>query len=415
MASLNINTELFLANTTNNSGSLTLPLLSSIPGRVINFKDVNQTFGTNNLTLICSGSDTFEDGATRKVLNEKGGIIQIVGSSKWFILTGVEQNSINTSTILGETISTINISTGSLTTSSIFTSSIYSASTLALFNNNVFAGTRVYPLQGMNRYISTQTFTPSNINGLSFWFDAAFSTSMIVSTNSTILRWNTQSTTNAFYVSSPVNGNLSSVATYAPNVLNGLGAVSLSTTTLISQGPNLVNPTIVFATNYLNSEFTTFTLVNRLSLAQPGTACIHMAQFGGNIRTGASIQKYDYVNPNYNSYLALPFTVTNNVPTIIVGTRQGPTIYIRLNGSNTTSSNNGIDYPVAGAGGTNWNFFIGNNGYNEFYAGYIHEILHYNRALVTSDIQRVEGYLAWKWSIQSNLISNHPFRYLPPY
>jgi hypothetical protein len=140
-----------------------------------------------------------------------------------------------------------------------------------------------------------------------------------------------------------------------------------------------------------------------------------VAQFSGNIRTGPNINTYIYANPNYNAYLSIPFTVTNNVPTIIVGTRQGPTLYIRLNGSNTTSSNWGIDYPVAGAQGNNWVFYIGTDAYDTFFPGYIHEIIHYNRALVTSDIQRVEGYLAWKWSIQSNLISNHPFRYLPPY
>ena len=230
MASLNTNTELFLANTTNNSGTINLPAASSIPGRVINFKDSNTTFGTNGFTLVCNGSDTFEDGSSTKILKEKGGIIQIVASgTKWYILTGTQLNSVNVSTFVAQSISTINISTASLITSSIFTSSIYSQSTLALFNSNVFAGTRVWPNQGLNKYISSSIFLPTNITNavstLSFWFDASVSTSMIVSTNSTIIKWNTISTLNTvivpqMYISSSI-GIISNAASYVPNILNG--------------------------------------------------------------------------------------------------------------------------------------------------------------------------------------------------
>ena len=83
-----LNTDLALI-TTNNPGTITLPLASSIPGRVITFKDVLGTFGTNTLTLNTTGGDTFEDGATTKVLSESYGYIQLVGSgSKWFLLNG---------------------------------------------------------------------------------------------------------------------------------------------------------------------------------------------------------------------------------------------------------------------------------------------------------------------------------------
>jgi hypothetical protein len=37
------------------------------------------------------------------------------------------------------------------------------------------------------------------------------------------------------------------------------------------------------------------------------------------------------------------------------------------------------------------------------------EILHYNRSLSVNERQQVEGYLAWKWGIQSSLPSTHPF------
>lgn len=109
--SLNSNTELGLVNTAANSGAVTLPSATTVPGRVITFKDSAGNFLTNNFTLICDGSDTFEDGATQKVFNESFGSIQVVASgTKWFILSGVRQNSMTISSLVVSTISTYSIS-----------------------------------------------------------------------------------------------------------------------------------------------------------------------------------------------------------------------------------------------------------------------------------------------------------------
>lgn len=43
------------------------------------------------------------------------------------------------------------------------------------------------------------------------------------------------------------------------------------------------------------------------------------------------------------------------------------------------------------------------------------ELIHYDRSLTNSEILQVEGYLAWKWGVQSNLTPTHPFRNVPPY
>jgi hypothetical protein len=45
---------------------------------------------------------------------------------------------------------------------------------------------------------------------------------------------------------------------------------------------------------------------------------------------------------------------------------------------------------------------------------YINEILIYNRSLSTDDRQTVEGYLAWKWGLQGNLPTTHPYKFLSP-
>jgi hypothetical protein len=46
--------------------------------------------------------------------------------------------------------------------------------------------------------------------------------------------------------------------------------------------------------------------------------------------------------------------------------------------------------------------------------GVVHEIIMFNAALTTAQRQEVEGYLAWKWGLRSNLPAGHPYINFPP-
>ena len=54
-----------------------------------------------------------------------------------------------------------------------------------------------------------------------------------------------------------------------------------------------------------------------------------------------------------------------------------------------------------------------NNG-GQFWPGYINEFLLVPRSLTILQRQQMEGYLAWKWGLQGNLPSTHPFKLGPP-
>ena len=43
----------------------------------------------------------------------------------------------------------------------------------------------------------------------------------------------------------------------------------------------------------------------------------------------------------------------------------------------------------------------------------IAEYLHFNNTFSTAQVQQIEGYLAWKWGLQRNLPSNHPYSQAP--
>jgi hypothetical protein len=46
---------------------------------------------------------------------------------------------------------------------------------------------------------------------------------------------------------------------------------------------------------------------------------------------------------------------------------------------------------------------------NEYMTGSYYEVIQINSAISTSQRQQVEGYLAWKWGLRTNLPTNHPF------
>ena len=46
--------------------------------------------------------------------------------------------------------------------------------------------------------------------------------------------------------------------------------------------------------------------------------------------------------------------------------------------------------------------------------GFVGEAVYTNTALSTTDRERLEGYLAWKWGLEANLPAGHPFRNTPP-
>ena len=428
--SLNSNTEVGLINTTGNQGTISLPPASSSQGRVITFKDAVGRFGVNALTLVCdaSGSDTFEDGSTSKVLREANGIIQVVASGTvWYVLTGTQQNSVTVSTLQALSLSSVSISSGNLLVSSLQYDAlvpIYQQSSLVYFNSNVFAGSRVYPATGLNRYTPTFIFNPNSICNLSFWFDASVSTSMAVSTNSTILFWNSLSTTttvptsirNTLTVSTPIN-IISNTGRYAPNSLNGLGGVNLSTSflttnTLVNQAQNLY-----YYNNNTNSEFTNICVINRLFAGNPAAnPALHAIQMGGNVRItlnaggieGAVYTGFMGGQPFFN--ILAGYNPLCNTPSILLLTRNTVTMTVRLNGIATTSN-----YSSGLFGTNNFQFMFGTNTYNQYYSGNLHEFIQYQRALSSDEIFKLEGYLAWKYAIQSNLIASHPYRYIPPY
>jgi hypothetical protein len=124
-------------------------------------------------------------------------------------------------------------------------------------------------------------------------------------------------------------------------------------------------------------------------------------------------QRYDYgpLGANVVRALPAPYTYSNaQIFTILLNaTTSNYTIYqTGLQLSNTT----GVT-PITIAYTKNLNFFAGDS---SLLPGYLKlsEFLGYNRPLDSNERRRVEGYLAWKWGLQSNLPVDHPYKTVKP-
>lgn len=413
---MNNNTELSLINTNTNSGTITLPACVNNQGRVISFKDSVGTFGTNTLTLLCSGSDTFEDNATRKVLRESYGSIQLVASgTKWYILNGTQVNTLQLSTLNANAISSINISTintniSSLncidnrnSTNSVYTTlssvSLQSVSTNFLYYNNfIIAGTRVGYSNTLNNYANNvRLVTPPQINNSLVWWVDASDPTTISQTGGNITQWRDKSGS-AIHLG--LRGAGFSSPSYISNYFNGYNAVRI-------QGSNQGLQTGFVFPTYTNSQLSFFCLMRNL--------------IGGGITSGITFQIFSLALVNrLAGNLGRTGATTNFVNTSINSTlNAGYNLLEIIADSNGTGSlfANGTLYdgprvitpqPYL----TNDNIILEQD--DLVTDAYYFEIIAYRNALSLIERQQVEGYLMWKYGLQSNLPLNHRYRYYAP-
>ena len=421
---LNLNTDLALITTTN-PGTITLPLSSSIPGRVITFKDVLGTFGTNTLTLNTTGGDTFEDDSVSKVLKESYGYIQLVASSgKWFILNGTQVNTIQVGSMTSINISSINISTASISLSSLsfvdnrFSTNSFNVSSVFLnYNNFIISGTKVGYSCQLNKYTS-KFINPTILSGLVLWLDGADQTTLFTDNGITqatvgqsIFRWSDKSPSNNNAIQSGVVGLRPVLSTDAVTGQTVLTFTAASTQELI------LTPTLL----PIGTADATYFIV--LKPSATGNNNIFSYGTAGEIGTGVT-GRYRVFICRSGTSVELDAVYTNR--TVITGLTSGQTLiltgsfasYIQSfsvnGGPNTTTNlfptaifNTGSTFASIGGQEVSG----GGTGYLQ---GDIYEIIAYNYSLGLKDLQLIQGYLAWKWGAQANLPATHPYRSAPP-
>ena len=206
----------------------------------------------------------------------------------------------------------------------------------------------------------------------------------------------------------PANGT--AITTWSDKSGNGRNGTGTGSPSYVSASSNIsFNGSQYFTTSYTSfasteSIFVVYNITNNSSQgalvdtnSSGGRSFKHFAANGPSLVSAAVATR---------ALGTLPITSGVTYITGVSYSTTGISIYVNGTVSVTNATN-----PAFTAGITT----IGYGHPNSFYlTGSISEILIYNAVLSTSQRQVIEGYLAWKWNMQSSLSFNHPFRNFTP-
>jgi hypothetical protein len=264
----------------------------------------------------------------------------------------------------------------------------------------------------INQMLFTSSlWTPAQLSGLALWLDAA-DAGTITLNGSTVSQWNDKSG-NARHVSQATGANQ---PTRTLNGLNGLPVVTFdggikflsAANTNISAGDAVSMVSVYQSTGNPDNQFDGFS--GFFFLAENFTNAASRACQLTNTRT-KFIPAY-FVNPFAVNQISLERNSNYNIHAS-VGDFNDTHSY-SINGATPQSQALGApnisNINAIRVGNASWDVsgllrFIGNAS----------EIIVTNTALSTTDRQKLEGYLAWKWGLQASLPAGHPSKNSPPY
>jgi hypothetical protein len=253
----------------------------------------------------------------------------------------------------------------------------------------------------------TSEFDPRSVGGCATWFDAADPTTIQFSSGSNVSGWLDKS---GLQNHAGVIGS-SNVAVYTANALNNRPVITFSSST----------PTIFdspYAPSSSNQPQTIF-LVTRPSSIAGGPSVFSLSARPNGPVTSLTVDIPTWNSSNWimggrsggldgtTTTIAASTTRTD----IVVGSWRPSMSYIAVNGTEYANSTAAPSTLVTRASGGRTAIGAGyeSGSYARAYSGYFAEILVYSTLLTNADRQRIEGWLAWKWGLQSQLPALHPY------
>jgi hypothetical protein len=237
-------------------------------------------------------------------------------------------------------------------------------------------------------------FSPLSIAGSSFWFDGSDSASLVLS-GSNITRWNDKS--GRAYHLNAVSGYAN--ATVSSAYQNGLNVINFSGNGLYRA---VANSAVYPQDVYIIVSLKSLTAQSDVLAIGPTDAdnfnsLIFSEGTQSRWKNGSSYgvrNVFSTVDETSRGVLLIQWSIANN------------NYLLRRNGTLLAQSSS-FSYNLP-AGSIFQVGFRHTDITSANFSGYIGEILVYNTQLGSDQRQQVEGYLAWKWGIQSSLPGTHP-------
>lgn len=237
--------------------------------------------------------------------------------------------------------------------------------------------------------LSTQRlfgFDPRTIPGCQLWLDAADPFSFTLS-GSSLSTWRDKSGTNKTVT-------INSAPTYSSTAFNNRQGFTFATGNRVSITlPTALGRIMTLVAVYRVTTTSTSTIVavglsnsaTETGIGWNGTGYYNMYDFG--------------VAESRNTVYT-----TSNRDNVHIGTK-GSTLGAYIHGFNPTS------FPSTTYNNTNLTINIGGGGFP--FIGSLAEVIVYSTEVTLSERRQLEGYLVWKWGLQTNVAISHPFRSNP--
>ena len=257
-------------------------------------------------------------------------------------------------------------------------------------------------------------FDPRTIPTCTLWLDAADSNTITV-TSGNVSVWRDKSSNAITFSNGALTGRRGPTRVATQNGLDVLTFTATSATDV--NGQYLNNPSPAFS--FFPQSFCLFLvhkpdLTTGASYGNMNAFCFSTGTNGMSLpfsdatgnrgaRINNSVWNYQPVTTDYN---LIAFCSRRYAGAMT--THNGTDISFTASSGFTNTAPTPYQTTVVGA------FRSGPTTFINFYSGTIAEIICYSGLLRRNEQQQVEGYLAWKWGLASNLPSTHPFKHGPP-
>ena len=268
---------------------------------------------------------------------------------------------------------------------------------------------------------SVSGFDPRSISGCVLWLDGADpnATGVLPSNGSTISTWTDKSVYGNNATLSVLQGS-PSAPTFSTSISPGsvafngtsqlLGVSNISADSTVNTGES--GFAVVNLTNYTNvntifgavaKSGQTYNTSGRQYRLSAGSILTNRQSTGTLLTTASSptfVNGTTYIIAFSNNYYSNNSTgnqtLTHYQNGSLLGTFSYPT------SSTTNNYQTGLTTSIGGRGASATT-------YSEYSAGNFMEVLLYKNGVTQTDRQSIEGYLAWKWGLQANLPTTHPY------
>lgn len=261
----------------------------------------------------------------------------------------------------------------------------------------------------LNSEDSDPAWTPDNLSP-SLWLDAADSSTVLAGASDNVYQWNDKSG-NDYHA---VQASDSSQALTGANVINGKNTITFNdndyykVNTAIFNTRATMNASIFIVLRKLNEE----TDFDAVLGGRNGSSTLSYFELGLHNNVGRfNTRSSPFLDTNNHGDL-METDVRNSV--VLMAQTTSTTLKCYANGDLESDLSTTTMTPTTGNDGVNIGHRFDSGGSGGL-VGLIGEVIIYQDIdLSTDDRQKIEGYLAHKWGLESDLPDSHPFKIAAP-